>query len=94
MFAADRGHEFQHMGGRRYVELCGQTPVPVVVTEAEDGEYYGWLHSDREEPSMIWRGRARFTMCFPYGMTENASSAGSTRKTGARKKTTRSAARG
>lgn len=67
LFAEDAGTEFRHVGSARYVELYGKVPVPVIVAETTHGEYYGWLRSDRDEPSMIWRGRPRFDMCFPYG---------------------------
>lgn len=43
------------------------SPVPVLVTEAEDGPYYGWIDKDKDTPVMIHGSEGLFRMCFAYG---------------------------
>lgn len=59
---------FYEPGHRRYAQEFSREPVvPVIVTEREDGQYWGWLASDRDTPTMIHGHAAAFRMCFPYG---------------------------
>lgn len=80
MFAAHpsdaRQGRFVTVGPRRFVELHGYTDtdiVPVTVTEAPDGPYYGWMgaeydhHKADTEPCMIQPHAGMFSMQFPYG---------------------------
>lgn len=42
-------------------------PVPILVTEAEDGPYYGWIAAGDDTPCMIHGEAGLFRMCFAYG---------------------------
>ncbi len=70
MWAHDYGKCFIHIGPKRYVELHGITSSPIVeirLTEDTTGDYYGWLKTGQDTPTMIWPSEAQFSMCFAYG---------------------------
>lgn len=56
MWAHSYGGKFWHCGPRRWVELHGLAHpiVEVVVTEDSEGEYWGWLETNKEVPRLIW----------------------------------------
>lgn len=72
MFAGRRGEGFCNFGNRRYVEMCGRQPVPVVLTENPEGSYWGFIYTDRPDrgPVMIQPSRSLFRVQFPYGPEE------------------------
>ena len=65
----DGSGRYRHIGPKRYVELHG-LPYPIVkvrLTENPWGDYWGWLRSGTETPTMIWPNKTLFNICFPYG---------------------------
>ena len=71
MFAQDYGNNrWMHFGSKRYADMHGgnEPTVAVRLTEDPDGEYYGWLKTGEDTPSMIWPSRVQLMMCFTYGM--------------------------
>lgn len=71
------GREFMHFGQRGWVEGCyGGPAVPVRLVEDPEGQYWGWLHSERDglfprrastTPEMVQPHQGMYTMQFPYG---------------------------
>jgi hypothetical protein len=64
------GREFLTFGGVRYVQMHGDRYdiVPVILTEDEGGEYFGWIDAKRGgDPVMVQPSWGLFTMQFPYG---------------------------
>ena len=79
MFAGrdTRNGGFRNVGGEQYVRAFGHEPVAVVVTEASDGAYWGWLtreswgerkgqYREPVEPVMVQGHKGIFDMQFPY----------------------------
>jgi hypothetical protein len=78
MWAHDEGDGFSHIGEKWWVEIhyLDEPVVPVVVTESEDGTYWGWLENEREKkypwkylgekeyPSMIQGHYDMLVVCF------------------------------
>lgn len=67
---ADEGDGFRDFGrDPRYTRAFGHAePVRVVLTETEEGPFWGWLRDRDDErgfPSMIYRREALFRVCFP-----------------------------
>lgn len=64
----DGAVHFEHLyPSRQLVELCGGgRPVRVVVTEDENGAYWGWRSADGRI-SMVYPSREQVEVCFPYG---------------------------
>lgn len=62
---------FYEPGHRMYAnEYRGKNdapPVPVVVTETEDGPYWGYIFTGKDTPCMIHGAESLFRMCFAYG---------------------------
>ena len=76
MFAHQDGDEFRNFGSKWRVEMHGMiyamndVSIPIVEVElelADDGQYYGWLETGEDTPSMIYPYETLFSMCFPYG---------------------------
>ena len=66
----DSADTFSYPGHRRYAAAHatqGEPVVAVIVSEDPDGPYWGWIHTDGDEPQMIYRHGVAFRMCFPYG---------------------------
>lgn len=60
-----------HPGQEMYVRVYNLTPVPVTLTETEDGPYWGWIDNRHSgpagtpvEPSMVCHRRDLFVCCF------------------------------
>lgn len=74
MFANDeregRYDGFSHVfRSKIQVGMCGDAPiVPVTVTEDPEGPYWGWIATGETAPSMIFRHKVQFEICFPYGV--------------------------
>ena len=51
---------------RRYAEMHGGAPVPVIVTEDPDGDMLGWIEAGNDTPVMIQHRRI-FEIQFPGG---------------------------
>lgn len=67
----DNGEKwFAHVGEKKWVELhmLKEPIVAVKVTLDEKGTYWGWMHSSKDKPSMIYPSLKLLEMCFPYGL--------------------------
>lgn len=62
------GREFLTFGNERYVRMHGgrYDIVEVVLTEDDEGDYYGWIAAGRDTPTMIQPGSI-YRVQFPYG---------------------------
>ncbi len=60
---------YAHFGSLNYVKLHGLSEpiVRVSLIEDENGEYYGWIPTGKDTPTMIWKSEVVFSICFPYG---------------------------
>jgi hypothetical protein len=71
MWAVRKERGYTNPGHRRTASAYAQPGEPVeqvIVTETEDGSYYGWLRTGESVPTMIYDHRIPFNMCFPYGV--------------------------
>ena len=70
MTSSDKGTYYLNFGDKRWVELFHfeEPIVPVLLTEDENGHYYGWMETGEDKPCMIWPSRIQRDTCFAYGM--------------------------
>jgi len=61
------GCSYRHFGDRGFVELhmLDHPIVDVLLAEDAGGQYYAWIDSDKDRPSLVWGDRLLFAMCFP-----------------------------
>lgn len=62
------GREFFYFGDREWVEMCyGGDVQAVELVEDPEGQYWGWLPVDDDEPTMVQPHYGMFSMQFAYG---------------------------